>query len=178
MEMSAPGRAALSFLAAALALMVVSPLLYPYGSFAGLDGVAGVVENWGALSFADPLTRAVYAAGDMFCHQEWGRSFIINGSQMAFCQRDVSMIAGAIVGLLATDARVGRIYAGKRSCIALGAAMVASTLVEWGVEHALGSDILSARVATGLLAGAGIALLLQHYVTRQYEGIMGFGAEG
>ncbi|MCL2032591.1 MAG: DUF2085 domain-containing protein [Methanomassiliicoccaceae archaeon] len=176
--MSTPGRAVLLFSASFLVLMILPTLLYPHGSFAGLDGRAGIIENWDQLAFADPLTRTVYTMGDLFCHQEWARSFIINGSQMAFCQRDVSVLTGVIIGLLAADERVGRIYAGKSLCPIIGAVMISSTFIEWGIEYGLGADILAARIATGLLAGAGIALLLQHYVTRQYEKIMGFDAGG
>jgi len=178
MEMSTPGRAVLLFFASFLVLMIILPLLYPHGSFAGLDGRAGIIENWNELAFADPLARVFYSMGDLFCHQEWSRSFIINGSQTAFCQRDVSVLAGVVLGLLITDERIGRIYTGKKSCLFLGVLMISSTFIEWGIEYGLGADILAARIATGLLAGAGIALLLQHYVTRQYEKIMGFDAEG
>ena len=45
MEMSTPGRAVLLFFASFLVLMIILPLLYPHGSFAGLDGRAGIIEN-------------------------------------------------------------------------------------------------------------------------------------
>ncbi|MCL1978801.1 MAG: DUF2085 domain-containing protein [Methanomassiliicoccaceae archaeon] len=177
MDRYTPGRAVLSFLAAFLLLMIVLPMLYPHGAFTDLDGRAGVIDNWGKLAFADPLTRAVYFLGDLFCHQEWARSFIINGSQMAFCQRDVCILTGTILGLVATDKAVCRIYAGNRLFPIAGATMVISTLVEWGFEHLSGMDILAARAATGLLAGAGIALILQYAATKEYEKVMGFEKE-
>ena len=172
MERSTPGRAVLLFSAAFFMLMIILPLLYPYGSFANLDGKAGVIENWTGLAFADPLTRAVYFLGDLFCHQEMSRSFIINGSQMAFCQRDVSVLCGVIIGLIATDKAMSRVYAGKRYFLILSALMFLSLLAEWCIENATGMDILAARVATGILAGVGIALLLQYAVTKEYEKIM------
>jgi len=85
MKRSSPGRAILLFLTAFLLLMIILPLLHPYGSFTGLDGSAGVIDNGEKLSFADPLSKCIYFLGDLFCHQETVRSFIINGSQMAFC---------------------------------------------------------------------------------------------
>jgi uncharacterized membrane protein len=174
MDRSTPGRAVLLFFAMFLLLMIVLPLLYPHGSFAGLDGRAGTIDNWGNLAFADPLTRFVYFLGDLFCHQEWSRSFIINGSQMAFCQRDTCILAGVVIGLVATDKAVCRVHLGNRLFPIAGAAMIASTLIEWVIEFGTGADILAARAATGLLAGAGIALILQYTVAKEYEKIIGF----
>jgi len=172
MERSTPGRAVFLFFAAFFMLMIILPMLYPYGSFVHLDGNAGVIENGGKLASADPLTRAVYFLGDMFCHQEMPRTFIINGSQMAFCQRDVSVLCGVIIGLFATDDRISHFYAGKRSVLILSALMMLSLAVEWSIEHLSGMDILAGRVATGILAGVGIALLLQYVITKEYEKIV------
>ena len=172
MERSTPGRAVLLFSAAFFMLMIILPMLYPYGSFLHLDGSAGVIENWSKLAFADPLTRAVYFLGDLFCHQEMSRSFIINGSEMAFCQRDVSVLFGVILGLLATDKAVSRVYVGKKLFLILSALMILSLAVEWGIEHISGMDLLAGRVATGILAGAGIALLLQYAFTKEYDKVM------
>ena len=172
MERSTPGRTVLLFFAAFLVLMVILPLLYPHGSFTHLDGRAGVIENWNRLAFADPLTRAVYFLGDLFCHQEMSRSFIINGSQMAFCQRDVSVLCGIILGLFVTDDSVFRFYAGKRRVLTAGAVMILLLPIEWVLEYAVGMDVLAGRVSTGILAGAGIALLLQYAVTKEYEKIV------
>ena len=176
MEVSTPGRAVLLFCAAFLMLMIVIPLVYPYGSFVHLDGKAGVIDNWGKLMFADPLTRAVYFLGDLFCHEEMSRSFIINGSQMAFCQRDVSVLSGVILGLIVTDKAVFHLYVGKKPFLILASIMIITLAVEWGIESVFGVNLVAGRVATGILAGAGIALLLQYAVTKEYEEIM-FGKE-
>ena len=175
MDVSTPGRAALLFFASFLFLMLIIPLLYPYGSFIGMDGRASIIEHWNDTAFADPLSRAIYGIGDLFCHQEQSRSFIINGSQMAFCQRDVSIMIGLSVGLLITDRRIGLIRTGDRMWLIIGILMIASTFIEWGISHVFETDVLAARVATGLLAGAGIALVLQHLMIKQYEKVMGFG---
>ena len=172
MKRSTPGRAVLLFFVVFLILMIVLPLLYPYGSFVHLDGRAGVIDNWSKLSFADPLTRAVYLIGDFFCHQEMARTFIINGSQMAFCQRDTSVLIGVILGLVITDEAVFHLYIIKIQHFFLGAAMTLLLMVEWVIESLTGMDILAARVATGILAGIGIALILQYAVTKDYEKIV------
>ncbi|MCL2317572.1 MAG: DUF2085 domain-containing protein [Methanomassiliicoccaceae archaeon] len=172
MDVSSPGRAVLLFLGTILVLMIVLPLLYPYGSFTGLDGSAGVIDNWGKLAFADPLTRGIYFLGDFFCHQETGRSFIINGSQMAFCQRDVSLLAGAVIGLILTDKKIALIPAGNKYLAILGLFMIASTFIEWGVESAFHVDVLAARIVTGAMAGAGVALILQYVFTKEFEKVV------
>ncbi|MDR1404362.1 MAG: DUF2085 domain-containing protein [Candidatus Methanoplasma sp.] len=174
MERSAPGRMFMLFLSGFMVLMILIPLIYPHGSFTGLDGRAGVIENWDSLSHADPVTRAVYFLGDLFCHQEESRSFIINGSQMAFCHRDTSILLGVILGLAAADEAIGKIYAGNKLLVYAGAVMILSTAAEWAAEYISGYDLLAARVATGVLAGIGIALILQYAVTNQYEKIMKF----
>ncbi|MDR0309587.1 MAG: DUF2085 domain-containing protein, partial [Candidatus Methanoplasma sp.] len=145
MDQYTPGRAALLFFASFLILMVILPLLYSNGSFTGLDGRPGVIENLDRTAFADPLTRAVYALGDLFCHQEEGRSFIVNGSQTAFCQRDMSILVGVVAGLIVTDRVVGRVRTGSKLCLTFGILMVASTIAEWAVEYLSGADILAAR---------------------------------
>ncbi|MCL2296584.1 MAG: DUF2085 domain-containing protein [Methanomassiliicoccaceae archaeon] len=172
MERYTPGRAVLLFFAAFLMLMIVMPLLYPHGSFTDLDGRAGVIDNWSKLAFADIPTRAVYSLGDLFCHQEMSRTFILNGSQMAFCQRDVSVLCGVIIGLSATDKAVFKVNAGKSMFLIAGAVMISSLLIEWCIEYASGMDILAGRVSTGILAGIGIALVLQYAVTKEYEKIV------
>jgi len=169
MKQSTPGRALMLFFAAFLLLMVILPLLYPGGSFTGLDGRSGVIENWEKLRFADPLTRAVYTMGDLFCHQEEWRSFMINGSQMAFCQRDVSILAGVVLGLFVTDRTADRFYAGDKLFLILGAVMLVSTGIEWLIEHSFEVDLLAARAATGVLTGIGIALILQYVIAKDYE---------
>jgi uncharacterized membrane protein len=174
MERSAPGRVLLVFFAILLALIVVLPMLYQYGAFTGLDGKAGVIDNWSSLGFADPLTRSIYTLGDLFCHQETARSFIINGSQTAFCHRDVSVLIGLVSGLFVTDLFSKRIYAGDKKFAISGAVMFISTFVEWAVEFVSGIDIPAVRIATGVLAGIGLAMVLQYAFTREYEKVMGF----
>jgi len=176
MKRSTPGRAILIFAVVFLMLMIILPLLYPYGSFVHLDGRAGVIDNWAKLSFADPLTRAVYFLGDLFCHEEMSRTFIINGSQMAFCQRDTSILCGVIAGLVLTDEALSRINFGQKLFLILSVIMIISLIVEWLFENFTDMNILAARVVSGLLAGAGIALLLQYSLTKEYEKIV-YGKE-
>ncbi|MCL2295776.1 MAG: DUF2085 domain-containing protein [Methanomassiliicoccaceae archaeon] len=177
MDRSTPGRIMLVLFTAFFMLMIAIPFLYPYGSFTDLGGTAGVIENWDALAFANPLTRTVYSIGDLFCHQEMPRSFIINGSQMAFCQRDVCVLAGFIVGLLATDKKICPIYVGSRRFAIAGLLMTSLTFIEWGIELGFSVDVPAAKMATGVLTGIGIAAIVQYAVAKEYEKTMGFKKE-
>ncbi len=178
MDRSMPGRAILAIASAYLALMIILPIVYPYGSFVHLDGTPGVIDNLGKLGFADPVTKAVYSIGDLFCHQEQTRSFMINGSQMAFCQRDVSILIGLIGGLVFTDLTSKRINITDKMVPIVAAMLIASTLMEWGIEFLTGHDMLIGRMVTGAFAGAGIALVIQYIVSKQYEEVMGLGKGG
>lgn len=172
MNRSTTGRAVFAVALTFLLLMVILPMLYPYGSFVDMGGSPGVLENWNKTSFADPLTRVVYAIGDMFCHQQQSRSFMINGSQMAFCQRDVSILLGFIIGLLLTDILSNKVHTGSVRFLVIGAFFLTITVIEWLAESILSADVLYARAMSGVISGIGIAMLLQYMITKQYEEIM------
>jgi uncharacterized membrane protein len=57
-----------------------------------LPAVAPLLASFGA----DLPARAIYFAYQFVCHQRADRSFSIAGEQMAFCQRDLAIFAGAI----------------------------------------------------------------------------------
>lgn len=172
MNRTTPGRVFSVIATAMLLSMVLVPLIYPHGSFIGLDGGAGTIDSWSKTSFADPFSRMLYGLGDIFCHQEESRSFIINGSQMAFCQRDVSILAGFAVALPLIDILSEKIEVNSKPFFASGVLLTSITLVEWAIEFSFGVDVPVARVITGILSGAGIAILLQYAVFRQYEKIV------
>lgn len=173
MDRSTTGRVLLAVAAIFLILMILLPLAYPYGSFIGLDGRPGVIENWDKTAFADPVTRFMYAIGDLFCHQEQARTFLVNGSQMAFCQRDVSLLSGFVIGLLITDLLSKKVHLGSKIIFIIGIILTITTVIEWLVENTFDVDLLAARTITGILSGTGLAALVQFFVTRQYEKIMG-----
>ena len=177
MDRSTPGRIMLVFFTSFFMLTIAVPFLYPYGSFIDLGGTAGTIENWDALAFADPLTRTVYSIGDLFCHQETSRSFIVNGSQMAFCQRDICVLIGFIAGLLATDRKICPTYAGSRQFAAGGLLLASLTFIEWGIEMGFSIDVPAAKMATGLMTGVGIAMIVQYVVAKENEKVMGFEKE-
>ncbi len=129
---------------------VIAPLAAPYGSYLGLDGTPGFVDHsWG-------LTDVAYLLGDFLCHQMEDRSFIINGSQMPVCVRDFGLLTGFSIGAAVCSACLQVLRFKIIPIIAM--AMVLVTVAEWAVEPAVG-DYPVLRFATGIISGAGAALL-------------------
>ncbi len=65
-----------------------------------MDGQTGVVNNADTWEGMDPLSYALYYAGDLFCHQKEARSLILNDNQMPVCARDAGLFLGAPLGFL------------------------------------------------------------------------------
>ena len=154
--------------AALLFLIAVTPFLAPYGSFTHLDGTPGIMDHWNMWTSTNPLSGAVYAIGDVLCHQEMSRSFMLNGSQTAVCARDLSVLIGVFAGLVIAAIASGRIMSDRRT-LCVSAVLIMTMVVEWIAEHLTGADVLALRVITGILAGIGIALLLDMYLIRRPE---------
>ncbi len=146
------------------ALVFLAPALVPAGTLTDLSGVVGGHENEDLFDDLSPIPHAVYWAGDAECHQIAERSFFINGNQMPFCSRDV----GLFVGLAAASGVVTFVRYKVRPLLAL------LGLVPIGLDGGLqmltdyeSNNLL--RVATGLLAGVALALLLAHFIFELQE---------
>ncbi|MCX6651553.1 MAG: DUF2085 domain-containing protein [Methanomassiliicoccales archaeon] len=90
-----------TLLALAFLFIVISPLTLPTGSVSDLDGRIGSVDNWDELQEMPLLQRLVYLIGDLNCHQQADRSFFLNDNQLPICARDVGIVAGLTLGLIA-----------------------------------------------------------------------------
>ena len=142
------------------AVIVAVPALMPPGTYAGLDGTPGYMDH----DWHDGLPSSlIYMLGDLFCHQEESRSFVMNGSQMAFCIRDMGLLIGLAVGLLTGSARVEDMTSRKVPVLAL--LMMAVTVVEWVAEHSLG-DMPAWRFLSALVSGTGAGLFLSWMLCR------------
>jgi uncharacterized membrane protein len=146
-----------------LIVLTITPFLSPYGSFTHLDGSAGVMDHR-SLWTSSGVSGPAYALGDILCHQMHSRSFVLNGSQMAVCARDISVLIGVFAGLIAAAAIGKRIEDERVPYIA--AILILTMAAEWTAEHLTGSDLLILRIITGVLAGAGIALLADRALAR------------
>ena len=147
-----------------VALVILAPYMAPYGQFRHLDGVAGVIdggwEGGGAAS-------VMYAIGDLFCHQEYDRSYVLNGSQLPFCIRDLGILIGLPLGFLACLALRGRIT--DRPVPWIGAAMIGVTALEWCIETLFGLDAQVPRLLSGVCTGFGASLFLGWLLYREQE---------
>ena len=155
--------AALVLSAAFLALVLTAPFMAPYGSFAGLDGNPGFIEGkWGGHGAAGFM----YALGDLMCHQQETRSFILNGSQLPVCMRDTGIAVGLVAGF-ASCLLLDRRLRDRRFAVA-GCALVALMGAEWAVETT-GFDSPLLRTASGVCAGIGATLFLCWLLHRDPE---------
>ena len=141
------------------ALVFAAPLLVPAGTLTDLSGSVSVRDNTELFEGLSPLPRAIYRAGDAECHQIANRSFFINDNQMPFCARDVGLFVG-----LAAASGVATFVRYK-----INPLFVLAGLVPIGVDG--GVQLVTSyesnnflRVATGLLAGVVLALLLAHFM--------------
>ncbi len=140
-------------------LVVVAPMLVPAGTLTDLSGRVGIHDNDVLFDELSSVPHAVYWIGDAECHQLANRSLFINDNQMPFCARDVGLFVG-----LAAASGVATFVRYK-----INPLFVLAGLVPIGVDGGLqmvteyeSNNLL--RVATGLLAGVVLALLLAHFM--------------
>lgn len=140
--------------AAMLVGILVSPFLAPSGAFLFDGGTPGLIDGWWRGHGAAGIP---YAMGDVICHQELGRSFVLNGSQLPVCMRDTGIVAGAFLGL-ALCSLSGRVSYPDSTAVT-AAVLILVMVVEWAVET-VGFDSPVLRTASGACAGAGASLFL------------------
>ncbi len=139
-------------------------MVYSPGTFVGLDGTAGVMDHrWSAGQF-------VYALGDMFCHQQAERSFMLNGSQTAFCARDVGLITGSASGLLLTSRYAGKPPFTERKTMYAGFALIFVMAAEWAAGALLSYDLDVLRFVAGIVGGLGISMAVQNMASEPWKG--------
>jgi uncharacterized membrane protein len=151
-----------------VALCVIVPMMHHAGAYLGLDGVAGKFDHLDLWRSTDPVTAFIYGLGDLFCHQDQARSFIVNGSQMPFCSRDVSIFVGMIAGLLSWEFISWRVDPTDRMVIVFSLVLISIMVLEWLSEGLFGYDSQGLRVITGMMAGAGIGTLIWAYSTHEF----------
>ncbi len=135
-------------------LLVFSPLVLPTGSVSDLSGSVGVIDNawvWEQMPF--PVS-AMYAFGDVLCHQELERSFVFNQNQLPFCARCMGIWIGLAVGLAAlcffkvsVDFRLVLVLV--LCCVPLGIDGFGQLFGWWGSSQI-------SRLLTGLFCGVGL----------------------
>lgn len=139
------------------AALFITPFLSDYGAFRGLDGAVAYIDHLDIWQSRDPITFVTYTIGDIFCPQIESRSFILNGSQMAFCSRDVSILLGAVIGCVISFVRPNLPI--RNSLIFLGISF-ALMIADWAFQHFSGIDLMATRVITGILFGCAVASVI------------------
>lgn len=152
----------LLFFAVAAAVIFLAPFSAPYGTYTGLDGAMGIPDHrW------DPLSPdIVYALGDMMCHQQWGRSLVLNGSQMPFCARCSSIVVGAFIGASALTLTG---HQDMRMSLIAGMVLLTVPLVDWAFQFAAGTAHIPSLIASGMAGGIGLSLILYAFLSFEKE---------
>jgi uncharacterized membrane protein len=156
-----------------VAACISIPAFYPYGTFVHLDGIAGAIDHADLWMSMDPLSAIVYGMGDLFCHQEMARSFIVNGSQMPFCIRDISIFIGIIISMAAWEVMQLYVDPLSRKVLITAFILIFIMAADWAVGQHTDMSSMLLREATGILAGLGIGTLIKAYCDRSYQISMG-----
>jgi len=143
-----------------LALVLLVPFTLPAGQVTDLSGRVGRIDNPEQIGRMNPLAAAVYWLGDLNCHQIADRSFFLNGNELPFCARDLGIFAGLVLGMLIA------LVIRPRTNWLLTFLLFLPLVVDGGAQlvSTYESDNLL-RLATGILAGLGAALLLHAFGT-------------
>ena len=145
----------------AAVLLFVTPFMSPEGLFIHLDGSPGSIDHMDLWQSADAITGFTYIVGDLFCTQMESRSITLNGSQMAFCSRDVSILVGFIIGSIVS--LIGLINIRMKESGILCIITFALMMTDWAIQHFADVDFMASRMVTGALFGASVALLVGAY---------------
>ncbi|MBR6205367.1 MAG: DUF2085 domain-containing protein [Candidatus Methanomethylophilaceae archaeon] len=141
------------------AMFVAAPFAAPPGSYLALDGSPCFIDHpWS-------VSELPYLIGDVLCHQEQDRSFMLNGSQLPVCSRDLGLAFGLMLGCLLCLSRSASM---DRRWVAASCLMMCFTVVEWAVEPAFG-NLMGTRFATGIVSGAGAGMLVGWFAKRSVE---------
>lgn len=142
-----------------LLLALASPFMVPSNTLLDLSGTVGMRENDAQFDSLSLVPRTIYVIGDIECHQLAERSYFLNGNQMPFCARDLGLFAGLAAGFGIATLMV----------VKLNPLLFMLGLVPLGLDGGIQfvTDYESTnplRLATGLVAGASLALLLAMFV--------------
>ncbi len=150
---------------AASLTVLAAPLLAPHGAFVHLDGTPGILDGgWEG----HRLLSLLYGIGDITCHQQYDRSFVLNGSQMPICMRDCGILLGLTLGSIIATVLGPRLAV--PACPIVAALLILFIVVEWVVETT-GVDLPLIRTLSGVSAGVGGTLLLGWYMYRVNRGM-------
>jgi len=155
-----------TFASAILFVMIVATVLAE--DIIGLDGTVGVIDHQVIWDSIDAFVGSVYLIGDLGCHQETARSFMIGSSQMPFCIRETMVFVGVIIGCTLLQFRPSFCSDYKRM-IPLSFLLGCATLFEWLAQNYCGLDDLFLVGLSGMMTGVGGAFLLYSIIEAEVE---------
>jgi len=153
------------------AALFLSPFFEPSGTFRMLDGSVGVIDHSEIWRSVNPFSGSVYALGDALCHQMESRSLILNGSQMAFCVRDVFNILGMITGLIATFF-IPKDFVRHKKMWLIIALLAIPTFIDWGAQYAFDLNVMFTTAITAIMLGFAIAMTLWKLLLKMFDDIL------
>ncbi len=151
-------------IAAMIVIFTIIPLCYPYGTFTHLDGSPSIMDHdWSDYG----IVGAIYSIGDILCHQQQSRTFMLNGSEMPMCIRDVGLLVGAVIGFTCCFTRTSKL--GDNRTLITGFILLVPTLAEWCCEHAFDLDLPILRFILAVISGFGAAMIVSHLIFREWR---------
>jgi uncharacterized membrane protein len=145
-------------------LVFLAPFTLAPGQVTDLSGKVGTIDNQAQIDQMNPFAAAIYWFGDGNCHQIASRSYYLNGNEMPFCSRDIGVFIGLVVGMgLVLIAR-------PKVRVLIPLLGLIPIAIDGGLQLLTSyesSNIL--RLATGLLAGVSVALLVHAFAMRMLE---------
>ena len=157
-------------------LFFISALALPFvntsGLLTGLDGSINVMDHSDLWAQLDVISAFFYGLGDMICHQEQSRTFMLNGNEMYICIRDFSLLTGFIIGMILSMVREELTCIDRKRAI-IYLVLVLITPLEWLMEKFIDADLSVLRCITALITGAAIGIVLVCLIRKatsvQYE---------
>ncbi|WP_400196853.1 DUF2085 domain-containing protein [Candidatus Methanarcanum hacksteinii] len=90
------------------------------------------------------------------------RSFILNGSQIAFCIRDVSVLIGIVAGLVFSYTEFSKMIGFRKSILMISYAFII-LMIDWAIQHTMDVDVAISRILTGTFFGFALMCVLLSY---------------
>ncbi len=142
-----------------LVLVVTAAYMVRPGTLTDLSGRVGGHENEPKFEGLGAVPHAIYWLGDAECHQILNRSFTLNDNQMPFCARDLGLFVGIVLGFGSAV-----LYRWKIPILFVVLGLVPIGL-DGGIQAVTSYESNNAlRLATGMVAGLVLSLLLAHIV--------------
>lgn len=144
--------------------ILIASFTEPFNSISGMDGSIGMMDHGSKWSEMNIFAELVYSVGDMVCHQEMSRSFVMNGNQLTVCSRDLFILFGIFTGLLFFQLLPKK--AEDRRLWYVSYSFVVLMLIDWGVQYITSTDVMITRIITGMMCGIAIATILEKMMIR------------